>query len=275
MTLVEIRAQKKWNFVGWKELLQYKDLLYFLVLRDVKAIYKQTVLGFGWAIVRPVGSMVVFTLIFGKLAGLENSLQGEIPYAVFSYVALIPWIYFSSSLSSSSSSLITGRGIFTKIYFPRIIIPLTPIIAKLVDFIISFAILIVLMLYYNLVPNINIVFLPLLVFLLICTALGLGLWLSALAIQYRDVQHLMQFVIQILMYSTPIIWPITLIPEKYHLIYGLYPMVGVIEGFRAALIGNIPMPWQLIGMGSITSFFILLSGIVYFTKKERIFADVA
>jgi len=270
-----IQPQKGWHFIEWKEVYRYKDLLYFLVLRDVKAIYKQTILGFGWALIRPFVSMVIFTVIFGKFAGLEKTLEGVVPYAVFSYVALIPWMYFSGALSGATSSLIGGSGIFSKVYFPRIIIPLTPVIAKLVDFAISFSLLIALMFYYGISPNMNIIYLPILIIIMILTAMGIGMWLSALAIQYRDVQQLMGFLIQILMYVTPIIWPITLIPEKYRLIYGLYPMVGVIEGFRAAIIGKTAMPWEMIGLGFIVSLLMFLTGSIYFKYKERIFVDVA
>lgn len=270
-----IQPQKGWHFIEWKEVYRYKDLLYFLVLRDVKAIYKQTILGFGWALIRPFVSMVIFTVIFGKFAGLEKTLEGGVPYAVFSYVALIPWMYFSGALSGATSSLIGGSGIFSKVYFPRIIIPLTPVIAKLVDFAISFSLLIALMFYYGISPNMNIIYLPILIIIMILTAMGIGMWLSALAIQYRDVQQLMGFLIQILMYVTPIIWPITLIPEKYRLIYGLYPMVGVIEGFRAAIIGKTAMPWEMIGLGFIVSLLMFLTGSIYFKYKERIFVDVA
>ena len=270
-----IQPQKGWHSIDWKELISYKDLLYFLVLRDIKAIYKQTILGFGWALIRPFASMVIFTIIFGKFAGLEQTLEGGTPYAVFAYVALIPWTYFSASLSSASSSLIGGAGIFSKVYFPRIIIPLTPVIAKLVDFGISFLLLFVMMIYYGIVPNINIIFLPILIIIMILTSMGVGMWLSALAIQYRDVQQLMGFLIQLLMYLTPIIWPFTFIPEKYRLLYGLYPMAGVIEGFRSALIGKTEMPWDMIGLGFIISLFLFFTGSMYFKFKERIFVDVA
>lgn len=270
-----IQPQKGWHFIDWKEVIKYKDLLYFLVLRDLKAIYKQTIMGFGWALIRPFASMVIFTIIFGKFAGLEKSLEGDVPYAIFTFVALIPWTYFSSALTGASNSLIGGVGIFSKVYFPRIIVPLTPVIAKLVDFGISFLLLIVMMIYYGIMPGYNIIFLPVLMLIMILTSMGVGMWLSALAIQYRDIQQLMGFLVQLLMYLTPIIWPITFIPEKYRFLYGLYPMAGVIEGFRSALIGKTAMPWDMIGLGFIVSLFIFFTGSIYFKFKERIFVDVA
>jgi len=270
-----IQPQKGWHFIDWKEVIKYKDLLYFLVLRDIKAIYKQTIMGFGWALIKPFASMVIFTIIFGKFAGFEKTLEGGVPYAIFSYVALIPWMYFSSALTGASNSLVGGKGILSKVYFPRIIIPLTPVVAKLVDFAISFILLIALMIYYGVYPNLNIIYLPVLIIIMILTSLGVGLWLSALAIQYRDVQQLMGFLVQLMMYLTPIIWPITLIPEKYRLLYGLYPMAGVIEGFRAALIGKTAMPWEMIGLGFIVSLILFITGSIYFKFKERIFVDVS
>ena len=275
-TKIFIGNKKGWEFINWKEIREYKDLFYFLVLRDVKALYKQTVLGFAWAIIRPVFSMIVFSVVFGGLAKVPSD---GIPYPIFSYTALIPWTYFSTVMISSTQSLISGRGIFTKVYFPRLIIPLTPALSKLVDFFIAFIILFVLMAYYKIVPTINILWVPLLIILMILTASGIGVWLSALAIQYRDIPQGIQFLSQLLLYSAPVVWPVSLISEKFgettKLIYGLYPMAGVIEGFRSALIGTNPMPWNLIMMGAISGTLLLLTGAFYFSRKERIFADVA
>jgi len=257
-----------------KELLDYGDLLYFLVKRDVNAIYKQTVLGFTWAIIRPFVQMIVFTLFFGKLAGIEASMEPSIPYAVFSYIALVPWTYFSTSFVGSTSSLVNNSGILSKVYFPRIIIPLTPIIAKSVDFIIAFSVVLLLLLYYGLFPSLNVLFLPLFVIEMVLLAVGMGFWFSAMAIQYRDVNQLMQFGVQILMYMAPIIWPISYIPEKYHLLYGLYPIAGIIEGFRYCLIPDYDLSVYLVLSGVFSTFFVLLTGLVYFKYKERYFADV-
>ncbi len=271
-----IKPKKGWQLINWKELWQYKDLFYFLVLRDVKALYKQTVLGFSWAIIRPFFSMIVFSIVFGKMAKVPSD---GIPYPVFSYVALIPWTYFSTSMTSSTTSLIGSANLLTKVYFPRLVIPITPVLAKLVDFVISFVILIVLMMIYKIPPTVNIVFLPLLILLMILTAAGIGMWLSALAIQYRDIKHAIQFLTQLLMYSAPVVWPVSLIGEKFgetaRLVYGLYPMAGVIEGFRASLLGKTEMPWDLIGMGTISAVILAVSGAFYFNRMERYFADVA
>ena len=247
-----------------------------MVKREVTVLYKQTILGFSWAIIRPVFSMIVFSVVFGGLAKVPSD---GIPYPVFSYVALVPWTYFSTAMTRSTQSLISGAGIFTKVYFPRLIIPLTPVIAGLVDFVIALAVVGVLMLYYSILPTLNVLWLPLLIVLMVMTSAGIGMWLSALAIQYRDVGFATQFMSQLLMYAAPVVWPVSLISEKFgdtaRLIYGLYPLVGVIEGFRSALLGHNPMPWDLIGMGSITAVFLFVTGALYFKRKERIFADVA
>lgn len=267
-----IRARKGWQIIDWQEIVEYRDLLYFLVLRDVTVLYKQTVLGFAWAILTPFFSMIVFSVVFGRLAKVPSD---GIPYPIFSYAALLPWTYFSQSLSRSTESLIQGTAIFTKVYFPRLFIPLVPVLSKLVDFAIAFLMLIAMMIYYHVRPTGNVAFLPLLILLMIATAGGLGVWLSALAIQFRDVKHAITFVVQILMYAAPVVWPVSLIPAQYRLWYGLYPMAGIIEGFRSALIGKNPMPWDLIGMGAISATVILITGALYFRRTERIFADVA
>jgi lipopolysaccharide transport system permease protein len=251
-----------------------------MVKRDITIIYKQTVLGFAWAIIKPLMQMVIFTVIFGKLANMQGRLpednNGEvIPYALFSFVALVPWTYFSSALTNATNSLVSSQVLFTKVYFPRILIPLTPIISKLVDFAIAFVIMLGLMAYYQVGVGPAIVLIPLLVLIMVITSLGLGLWLSALSIQYRDINQMMVFLAQLLMYVAPIIWPVTFVPEQYRLVYGLYPMVGVIEGFRSCLLGMGPIPWDFIGMGSLTAVLLLLSGMVYFRNKEKVFADVA
>jgi len=275
MNKLHISSKKNPFTFNIRETIEYKDLLLFLVLRDIKVIYKQTILGFSWAIIQPLAVMVIFTVIFGKLIGIEDRLENNVPYAVFSYIALVPWIYFSSALTASSNSLIGGANLLSKVYFPRIFIPLTPILAKLVDFTIALIILIFLLYFYGLVPHLNrIIYLPIFIFMMVFTAFGAGLWLSAMAIKYRDVRFLLPFISQLLMFATPIIWPMNIIPEKYHVAYALYPMVGVIEGFREAIIGTDQIPWDLIKMGCISSIFIFVTGIMYFKRKESYFADV-
>lgn len=271
-----IEPKKGWQLIDSGELREYRDLFYFLVLRDIKALYKQTVLGFAWAIIRPVFSMIVFSIVFGRLAKVPSD---GIPYPIFAYAALVPWTYFSTAMTSSTQSLIYGATIFTKVYFPRLIIPMTPVLSKLVDFAIAFVILFGLMAWYGIAPTLNIFWVPLLILLMMLTSSGIGMWLSALAIQYRDIPQGIQFLSQLLMYAAPVVWPVSLISEKFgesaKLIYGLYPMAGVIEGFRSALLGHNPMPWDLIGMGTITAAILFITGALYFKQKERIFADVA
>ena len=273
---IVIKPKSGWQVIDWKELIEYRDLFYFLIKRDVLAIYKQTVMGFTWAIIRPVFSMIVFSVIFG---GLVKMPSDGIPYPIFSYAALIPWTYFAAAMTASTQSLITGKGIFTKVYFPRLIIPLTPVLSKLVDFAIAFVILFGLMAWYGISPTINLIFLPILILMMMLTASGIGMWLSAMAIQYRDIPQGVGFLSQLLMYAAPVVWPLSLLQERFGesatLIYGIYPMAGVIEGFRSALLGHNPMPWELIGIGTITALFMFISGAVYFKSKERIFVDVA
>jgi|TARA_B100001964_G_scaffold181929_1_gene201271 lipopolysaccharide transport system permease protein len=274
--ILVIKPRSGWQLIDWKEIIEYRDLFYFLVKRDVLAIYKQTVLGFTWAIIRPVFSMIVFSVIFGGLAKIPSD---GIPYPLFSYAALIPWIYFSSAMTASTQSLITGKGIFTKVYFPRLIIPLTPVLSKLVDFFIAFIILFGLMGWYGVSPKVNIVFLPILILMMMLTASGIGMWLSAMAIQYRDIPQGVGFLSQLLMYAAPVVWPLSLLKDRFGesatLVYGIYPMIGVIEGFRSALLGHNPMPWALIGIGTVSALVMFISGTLYFKRKERIFVDVA
>lgn len=267
-----IDSKKNWQIMDWAELREYRALFWFMVLRDIKILYKQTVLGFAWVVIKPVFSMIVFTIVFGKLAKVPSD---GIPYPVFYYAALLPWTYFSSTMNKSAISLITNTSMLTKVYIPRLVLPLTPVLAGLVDFLISFCILGVLMIWYNSVPTLNIVFIPVLMLLMIIATSGIGIWLSALAVQYRDVRHAVQFLIQLLMFAAPVVWPVSLVPEKYRLFYGLYPMAGVIEGFRSALLGAKPMPWDLIFVGIISAVLIASCGIFYFQKVEKTFADLA
>lgn len=269
---VVIAAKKGWQLIDWREVVEYRDLLYFLVLRDVTVLYKQTVLGIAWAVLTPFFSMVVFSVIFGRLLRVDS---GDVPYPIFSFAALLPWTYFSQSLTASTNSLIQGTNIFTKVYFPRVFIPLVPIFSKLVDFGIAFLLLIGMMVWYRVVPDANLMFLPLLIVLMMLTSAGVGMGLSALAIQFRDVRHAMSFLVQALMYAAPVVWPATKIPEQYRLWYGLYPMAGVIEGFRASILGTGRMPWDLIAMGTLSAVICFVIGALYFRRTEQSFADVA
>jgi len=263
---------KRKRVINWNELWQYKDLFIFLVWRDIKTRYAQSVLGVGWAIIQPVFSMIVFTIIFGNLARVDSE---GVPYAIFSFTALVPWTFFSSSLTSASVSLINSKNLLTKIYFPRLVIPLSPVIGKLIDFGISLLILIGLMFWYGVTPTRWTLMLPVFIILMMLTSAGVGMWLTALSIQYRDIRYGTEFFIQLLMYGSPVIYATSIIPEKYQIIYALNPMVGVIEGFRAALLGTRAMPWNLIGIGSLMAIAFFLSGALYFRSMERYFADVA
>ncbi len=268
---VIIKPKSGWQLIDWKELLEYKDLFYFLILRDIKSIYKQTVLGFSWAILRPFITMIIFQLVFNNLANI--STDGS-PGPIFYYSGLVPWMYFSNSLTRSTASLISGAGIFTKVYFPRLVLPIVPCLASIVDFVIAMSITFVLLLVYGLTPTIWLLFLPVLILIMFFTASGLGLWLSALAVQYRDIPYGAQFLVSMLMWVAPVIWSINQFPATYRIYYGLYPMAGVIEGFRSALYGMNAMPWDLIGMGALSSIIIFISGAYNFKRKERSFADV-
>lgn len=263
---------KKNKLINWQEIWQYRDLFFFLVWRDVKTRYAQSVLGVGWAIIQPVFSMIVFTIIFGNLARVDSE---GVPYAIFSFTALVPWTFFSSSLASASGSLINSKNLLTKIYFPRLVIPLSPVIGKLIDFGISLLILVGLMFWYDVIPTIWTLMLPVFIIIMMLTSAGVGMWLTALSIQYRDIRYGAEFFIQLLMYGSPVIYATSIIPEKYQIIYALNPMVGVIEGFRAALLGTRAMPWNLIGIGSLMAIAFFLSGALYFRSMERYFADVA
>ncbi len=271
-----IKAKSGFQLINWKEIIEYKDLLYFLVHKEVTILYKQTILGFSWAIIRPFFTMVIFSIIFGNLAKVPSD---GIPYPLFSYIALVPWTYFSTAMTKSSLSLVGSAGTFTKVYFPRLVIPITSVISGLVDFFISFTIILLLMIWYGVTPTLNIIILPYLILIMFVFSSGIGLMLSSLAIQYRDIRHGMHFISQLLMYATPVVWPVSLLADKMGpnaiYIYSFYPMAGVIEGFRAALIGVNPMPWLMIINGSISSLIVFLFGAYYFKNKEYLFADVA
>jgi lipopolysaccharide transport system permease protein len=266
-----IEPPSGWQLVDWRELWHYRDLLYFLVWRDIKTRYAQSILGVGWAVIQPVFTMIVFTVVFGRLANISSD---DVPYAIFSYTALVPWTYFAGSLTSSSGSLIGAAGMITKVYFPRLVIPIAPVLAKLLDFAIAMLILLGLMLWFRTPPTIWALTLPLLVLLMMLSAAGMGMWLTALSIQYRDIKYGLNFGVQLLMYASPVVYPASKVPEQFRLLYGLNPMAGVIEGFRSALLGTNPMPWDLLAMGSAVAVVLAISGAMYFGRMERVFADV-
>ena len=265
-----IQPGSGWQIINFNELKDYRDLFYFLVWRDIKALYAQTVLGFLWAFLNPLIQIVIFTIIFGNVAKLSTD---GIPYILFSSVAIIPWTYISQAMTSSSQSLLQGSNMLGKIYFPRLIFPVTPVLAKLVDFGISIFIIVCIMVYYRVAPTWNLLFFPVFLLMMMSIPLGMGLWLSSLAIRFRDIRQVMPFFIQMLMYSAPIVYSASSISENYRIIYSLNPIVGVMEGYRACLLGT-PMPWLYIWPGMLTAVILLISGAVYFKRMERIVVDV-
>ena len=268
--ITTISAGNSWAFFDFGELRRYRDLFYFLVWRDIKVLYAQTILGFSWAILNPLVQILVFSVIFGRVARIDTD---GIPYVLFSTVAIIPWTYMSEAMNAASQSLVQGKQLLGKIYFPRVLFPLTPILAKLVDFSISVVILVVVMIYYQVAPTWNLLLLPLLIFAMMLVPTGLGMWLAALAIRYRDIKFAMSFFIKLLIYSAPILYTASAIPEQYRFWYSFNPLVAVIEGFRAALLGT-PIEWQFIVPGLVTSVLVFLSGAIYFRRMEKVFVDV-
>lgn len=267
-----IEKRKGFKSINLRELLEYRDLFYILTLRSVKIRYTQSMLGIGWAIIQPFFSMIVFTIVFGKLAKVGSD---GVPYALFSFAALVPWTYFSNAVTESTNSLVAESNMISKVYFPRIILPMSAVLARLLDFFIALVLLFVMMLFFRHTPTWGVFALPLLIAVMMLAATGIGTWLTALAIQYRDVKHAMTFVVQLLMYATPVVYPASIIPEGWRWLYALNPMVGVIEGFRSALLGTKPMPWGYIMLAMIVSATLAFTGALYFRFKERIFADVA
>jgi lipopolysaccharide transport system permease protein len=268
-----IEASPPWPRVDLAELWRYRGLFFFLVWRDIKARYAQTVLGPGWAVLRPLLTMVVFTAVFGKMVRVPSD---GVPYAIFSLGGLVAWNYFSTSFTAASGSLLTNKDLITKVYFPRLVVPFASVFAGLVDLAIAFLVLLGMMVVFGIVPSAwSLVVVPLVVLAMMLTVGGVGCWLTALNIQYRDVQHLTPFVVQVWLYASPIVYPLSLVPEAYRPLYRLNPMVGVIEGFRASLLGTTAIPWGAIGISLVGGSLLLVSGVLYFRRTERIFADVA
>jgi len=265
-----IRPNKGWQSLALKELWHYRELLYFLSWRDVKVRYKQTVLGAAWAIIQPFMTMLVFSLFFGKLANMPSD---GLPYPLFTYAALVPWTFFANSLTMSSNSLVQNANMLKKIYFPRLIIPISTILAGAVDFVVAFVVLLGMMGYYGVIPTANIIWMPFLLILEMVTALGVGLWLSAMNVQFRDVRYVVPFLSQIWLFATPIAYPSSLLDEPWRTVFGINPMVGVVEGFRWALLGTHTAPGPIILLSGIVSFVLLTSGLFYFRRMEKTFAD--
>jgi len=271
MEITIIRPEQAWWDINLKEIWQYRELLYFFVWRDIKVRYKQTVIGAAWAILQPLMTMVVFSLFFGKLAKMPS--QG-LPYPIFYYSALLPWMYFANALQNATNTIIEHQRVITKVYFPRAILPLAAVLSGLVDFAIAFTILIGMMLFYNIIPTVAIVWLPFLLLLAVLTALGVGLWLSALNAIYRDVRYAVPFFIQFWMFASPVAYPSSLVPEKWHWLYGLNPMAGVIEGFRWALTGQGQVSVPLLFVSAFAVMLVLMGGLFYFRRMEGTIADL-
>ncbi|HEX6050121.1 MAG TPA: ABC transporter permease [Gemmatimonadaceae bacterium] len=266
-----IEPARGWNVPDAGELWRYRELLFFLVWRDLKVRYKQTLLGVGWAVLQPVLTMVVFTLFFGKLAGVPSEGQ---PYALFSFAGLVPWTFFANGLTQSSNSVVASQNLVSKIYFPRILLPTATVLSGVADLAIAMVVLFMMLVYYGVTPGFAVAWLVPLTMLAFVTALAVGLWLSALNVKYRDVRYVVPFLTQLWLFATPIAYPASLVPEPWRSVYALNPMVGVVEGFRWALLGQRNAPGSVIAVSAVAAFVALIGGVLYFQRTEVVFADV-
>lgn len=271
LATVVIEPSRGWMSLRLRELWQYRELLYFLVWRDIKVRYKQTALGAAWAIMQPLFSMLIFSLFFGKLAKMPSD---GVPYPIFAYAALVPWTFFANGLAQSSNSLVNSSNLIRKVYFPRLTIPIANVLSGLVDFTLAFLVLLGMMFWYRVLPSARMFWLPAFLLLALVTALAVGLWLSVLNVEYRDVQYTIPFLSQFWMFATPIVYPSTLLHEPWRTVYGLNPMVGVVEGFRWALLGTKTAPGPIIAVSAVASLALLVGGAFYFRRMEKTFADV-
>jgi len=266
-----IRPSRGWAALDLADLWQYRELIYFLTWRDIKVRYKQTVLGGAWAILQPFLTMVVFSVFFGRLAGIPSD---GLPYPIFAYCALLPWQLFAHALTESSNSLVANERLITKVYFPRLVVPISAVLAGLLDFLVAFVVLIGMMMYYHIQPTAAVWTVPLFLLLAVGAALGVGLWLSALNVQYRDVRYTIPFLTQFWLFLTPVAYPSTLVPVSWRALYGLNPMAGVVEGFRWALLGKTEGPGALLAVSVTIVVLVLVGGLYYFQRMENTFADV-
>ena len=269
--VTHIRPLRGWARLNIRELWEYRDLMRFLVWRDIKVRYKQTLLGAGWAILQPLLTMMVFSLFFGRLAKMPSD---GLPYPIFTFAALVPWGFFSGSLNQSANSLVGNANLIRKVYFPRLVIPTACSVSALVDMGIAFLVLILFMTAYGIAPTWNVFWLPALVLLSLVTSLGAGLWLSALSIRYRDVKYVLPFILQFWLFATPIAYPSSLLDEPWRTLYGLNPMVGVVEGFRWGLLGTDTAPGMMLGVSALAAGVLMFSGVMYFRRMEATFADI-
>lgn len=271
VSLTVIRPKKGWQTLNLKELINCRELLFFLAWRDIKVRYKQTVLGVAWAIIQPFFTMVIFSLFFGRLAKIPSE---GIPYPIFSYAALVPWTFFANGLNQASNSLVGSANLIKKVYFPRLAIPIASVLAGVVDFILSFIVLIGMMAYFGFFPTYNVLWLPLFLLLALTISLGVSLWFSALNVEFRDVRYTIPFLTQFWLFSTPIAYPSSLLSEPWKTIYGINPMVGVVDGFRWALLGTSTPPGLAMIVSAAAALILLISGAFYFRRMEKNFADV-
>jgi lipopolysaccharide transport system permease protein len=268
--LVVIQPSKKWSLLNLKDIWAYRELLFFLTWRDVKVRYKQTALGAAWAILQPLFMMIIFTIFFGRLAGVASS---GIPYPLFALAGLVPWTFFANAITASGNSLVGSANLITKVYFPRLIVPAAAMLAGLVDFLLAFLILVLLMVYYRITPTVQLLFLPVLILLTALFSLGVGTWMSALNVKYRDVRFALPFLIQLWLFVSSVILPSTSIPQKWRWLLMLNPMSGIIEGYRAALFG-LPFDWPALGISAALTIVVLFYAIYAFGRVERSFADI-
>jgi lipopolysaccharide transport system permease protein len=266
-----IRPSHGWRGINFVEIWRYRELLFFLTWRDIKVLYKQTVLGVAWAVIQPLFTMVIFTVFFGKLAKMPSD---GIPYPVFSFAALVPWTFFANGLTKSSQSLVNDSNLIKKVYFPRLIIPMAAVLSSLVDFLIAFIVLVGMALVYGIKLTAALFWLPAFILLALSTSIGVGLWLTAMHVQFRDIRYAVPFLIQAWMFATPIAYPSSLLPEPWKTFYGINPMAGVVEGFRWSLLGVNSAPGPIIYVSSAISLLLLISGAFYFRRMEKNFADV-
>jgi lipopolysaccharide transport system permease protein len=269
--VIVVKPSRGWVSLKLNELWHYRELLYFLTWRDIKVRYKQTVLGAAWAIIQPFFTMVVFSLFFGRLAKIPSD---GIPYPIFAYAALVPWTFFASGLNQSANSLVGDANLIKKVYFPRLAIPISSVISGGLDFVLAFIVLLGMMLFYGIYPTIHVIWLPFLLLLTLTTSLGVGLWLSAMNVQFRDVRYTVPFLTQFWLFATPIAYPSSLLSEPWRTLYGINPMVGVVEGFRWALLGTDTAPGPIILVSSLVALALLVSGCFFFRRMEKTFADV-
>lgn len=268
---ISIEADRGWASFERRELWEYRELLYFLVWRDVKVRYKQTLIGAAWAVLQPLMTMVIFTVVFGNFARIPSD---GLPYPIFVYTALLPWNYFAQAVDRSSSSLVSNAGLITKVYFPRLVIPLSAALAPLLDFAIAFLVLIGMMGWFSVAPTWGLLLLPVFVFLALGTALSVGLWLSALNVKYRDVRYVIPFLVQFWLFASPVAYPVSVVPERWRALYGLNPIAGVIEGFRWALLGTHAPDFGLIAASAAIILALFMGGLIYFMRTEQTCADV-